>query len=435
MPIEIVTLVVLGSFFILLFLGLEVAFSLMSCALVFTLIFWTPSALYVAATSIYSQATKDIYLAVPLFIFMACLLESSGIGEDLFDIILKLFPRLPGSLGAGSVMMCTIVDAMSGLGGTGVVTIGVLTLPEMLKRGYDKRIALGCIPAGGSLGPLIPPSVLMILIGGMMGLSVGRLFAAGLIPGLIIAGIFILYIVVRCMIQPELAPSVPEERRVSWVEKLASLKGLVLPFILVVMVLGSIYTGIATPTEAAGVGAGGAAACGIINRRLSWAGLKKAMLISLRINCMVMWLLIAGNMFAAMLNATGIADLVVEFMPGEASPNLTIIMMMIIPLIMGMFIDGAAVSVICIPIFSPLVLSLGIDPYWFGTLFTISLIAGYLTPPFGMNLFYTKGIAPDSVTMSDIYSSIGPFIAAEIFVLGLVFLFPKIALWLPSLMK
>jgi tripartite ATP-independent transporter DctM subunit len=432
--IELIALVVLGSLFILLFSGLPVAFSLMSCALIFTVFFWSPSALYVASTAIISNLTKDLYLAVPMFVFMALLLERSGIAEDLFDVIYKLFPEVPAGLAVGTVFMCALVDAMSGLGGTAVITIGVLALPEMRKRGYDKRIYLGCIPAGGSLGPLIPPSVLMILIGGMMGTSVGKLFACGMIPGVLCAFLFMVYLVIRNLIQPSLAPSLPINERLPWRARVVALKGIILPVILVIIVLGSIYTGAATPTEGASVGAVGAALCGIVKRRLNFTELKEATIGSLKINCMVLWLLIGGSMFASMMSATGISALLVSYLPGPKDPMLTVIYMQIIPFIMGMFMDGAAITVICIPIFGPLILSMGVDPYWFGTLFCISLITGYLTPPFGMNLFYTKGIAPPDITMGDLYKSVTPYIIIEVGVICLVYIFPSLALWLPSLM-
>lgn len=434
MSVEMIALIVVGTLMILLFSGLPVAFSLMSCALIYTIFFWTPSALYVASTAILSNLTKDIYLAVPMFIFMALLLEHGGIAEDLFDVMYKFFPEVPGGLAVGTVFMCTLIDAMSGLGGTAVVTIGVLALPEMRKRGYDKNIYLGCIPAGGSLGPLIPPSVLMILIGGMMGLSVGKLFACGMIPGLITSALFMVYIIVRCMLKPALAPSLPIEERLPWRERMASLKGILLPVILVIMVLGSIYTGMATPTEGASIGAVGAALCGIIKKRLTLTNLMTATLASLKINCMVMWLLIGGSMFASMMSATGISALVVSILPGPETPLKALAVMMIIPFIMGMFMDGAAISVICVPLFGPVVLSMGIEPYWFGTLFCISLITGYLTPPFGMNLFYTKGIAPPDITMGDLYKSVVPYIVIEFCVIILVFIWPDLALWLASFM-
>lgn len=435
LPLEIITVLVLMPLFVLLFTGVPVAFALITSALISTLIFWTPAALYMSAMSIFVQSTKDIYIAIPLFVLMANTLESSGIGEDLFKIIFKLFPEVPGGLAVGAIVMCTLVDAMSGLGATGVVTIGILSLPQMLKHGYNKSLAVGCVPAGSSLGPLIPPSVLMIIIAGMMGLSVGKCFVAGAIPGFFIAFLFIAYIIVRCLIDPKLAPSLPIEQRVSWKVRLLSLKGIILPTVLVIAVLGSIYTGIATPTEAAGVGALGAVACGIINRRLKWANFRKALSASLRINGMVMWLLIGGSMFASMLNATGIANLIAQFMIGCEDATVALLLMMLIPLVMGMFIDGAAVSVICIPIFNNVVVSFGIEPYWFATLFTISLIAGYLTPPFGMNLFVTKGISPPEILIGDIYKGVMPFIFLEIIALVVVFIFPELALWLPSKMK
>ena len=433
MSLELITIIVLGAFFLLLFLGLPVAFSLITCALFFTIFFWSPSALYVAATTIFVQSTRDIYLAGPLFIVMAALLEHSGIGEDLFDIIYNFLPELPGGLAVGTVCMCTVLAAMTGIGATGVVTVGVIALPEMLKRGYGKKMALGCIPAGAALGPLIPPSVLMIIVAGVMGLSVGRLFAAGLIPGLMMAACFVIYIICICFFRPHLAPSIPLGERLPWKARIVSLVGAILPILLVIAVLGSIYTGVATPTEAAGVGAVGAAICASIHRRLSWLSLRKAMESTLRVTCMVLWLLVGGSMFAAMISAVGVSELIAISMMETQNPTLSLGIMMLISLIMGMFMDGIAISVICLPIFTPIVQSIGIDPYLFAILFTISLIVGYLTPPFGMNLFYTKVIAPPEITMMDLYKSALPYVLIQIIVLIIVFLMPGVSLWLPSI--
>lgn len=435
MSAEMIAVVVLGVFFLLIFSGLPVAFSLISCSLIFTVIFWTPAALYVSATAILTQSTKDIYLAGPLFIIMAALLEHAGFGEDLFDIMQKAFPEIPGSLAVGTIVMCTLIAAMTGIGATGVVTIGVLALPEMMKRGYDKKIALGCIPAGASLGPLIPPSILMIIVAGMLGLSVGKLFTAGVVPGLLMSLCFIIYVIVISILRPDLAPSIPIEDRQPLKERIKSLKGAILPILLVIAVLGSIYSGIATPTEAAGVGAGGAALCALIQGRLTWSAVKKSFESTLRLTSMIVWLIIGGSMFASMVSATGISALINDSLTGIANPSYALVIMMMIPLVLGMFIDGAAVTVICLPIFAQSVKMLGIDPYLFATLFTIALIAGYLTPPFGMNLFYTKAIAPPEVNMKDIYISVLPYVVIQLLILAICFIWPVLVLWLPGKMS
>jgi tripartite ATP-independent transporter DctM subunit len=414
--------------------GLPIAFTFIATSIVYTLLFWSPDALYVAATTIYAQSTKEVFLAIPLFVFLAAVLEQSGIAENLYDMFYKWIGRLGGGLAIGCVLMCTILDAISGLGATGIVTVGPMALPEMFKRGYDRRMAMGSIAAASALGPLIPPSVIMIIIAGFTGLSVGKLFAAGLFPGLLCSLGFIVYIVALCAVRPEKGPPISADG-ITWPERLASLRAVVLPVLLIGAVMGSIYTGAATPTEGAAVGAFGALVCAAINRQLTWSGLVRAGKASLRITCMVMWLLIGGALFATLLNALGVQEALggtLSKVHAGAGSGAVIAITMAIVFVMGMFIDGAAITVLTMPIFFPVIVSAGIDPLWFSTLFTINIVIGYLTPPFGMNLFYMKGIAPGDVSMLEIYKSIVPFVAVMIGVLVVVALLPEIAVWLPN---
>jgi tripartite ATP-independent transporter DctM subunit len=365
---------------------------------------------------------------------MANVLQFSGIVSALYTMMHKWFSGLRGGLAIGTVATCTLLAAMTGIGATGVVTMGLTAYPEMTKRGYDKSIAIGCIPPAGALGPLIPPSALMIIIGGLSALSVGRLFIGGVFPGLIMSGFFIAYIIVICWRKPHLAPALPPEERATWREKLVSLREVVLPMLLIVGVLGSIYTGAATPIEAGGVGALGALICAAIYRTLNWKNIREAIHSTLRVTCMVLWLLIGGASFASFLCASGVSHFIAEVFIGIPSPMVVVIIMMIIALIMGMFMDGSAITMICIPIFMPIVRELGVDPLWFALLFTINMIIGYVTPPFGMNLFYLKGLVPPDITMMDIYRSVLPFVVVMVITLILCFVFPDILTWLPAKM-
>jgi tripartite ATP-independent transporter DctM subunit len=435
MSIALITAIVVLGFFTLMLLGLPIAFCLISSTVIFTLLFWEPQALYVVPTTIFSQSTKEVFLAIPLFVFLAAVLERSGIAESLYDMFYKWVGRLGGGLAIGCVVICTIIDAISGLGASGIVTIGSLGLKEMFKRNYDKHMAIGCIAAGSALGPLIPPSVIMIIISGFTGLSVGKLFAGGLFPGVLCSAGFIIYIVVLCTLKPNMGPPIPRYVKVTWIERLISLRAVILPVFLILAVMGSIYTGITTPTEGAGVGAFGALICAAINRKLTLKSLYEAGRASVRTTCMVMWLLIGGSLFSSLLNAIGVQESVSQILKGIETHYGTIsvlAIMMLIVFMMGMFIDGAAITVLTMPIFFPVVLSANIDPLWFGILFTINIVTGYLTPPFGMNLFYMKGITPPEISMEDIYKSIFPYVAIMIVVLIVVIIFPQIAVWFPN---
>ena len=435
MSVAYTSTIVIFSFFSLMILGLPVAFCLIGCAAIFTLAFWNPAAIYMTATTIFNISTQDIFLAIPLFVFLAAVLESSGIVENLYDMFYKWFGQVRGGLAIGSVLMCTVCDAISGLGATGIVTVGPIAMPEMFKRRYDKRLSIGSIAAGSALGPLIPPSVIMIIISGYTGLSVGKLFAAGLFPGLLCSAGFCLYIATACLIRPNMGPAFIGDRPVHWHDRIASLKAVCLPLLLILAVMGSIYTGICTPTEGAAIGAAGALLCSAFNRRLNTMTLYKAGIQSVKITCMVMWLLIGGSMFASLLSALQIQQALGSFLTGiQSSLGSTGLLFVILGIvfIMGMFIDGAAITVLTMPVFWPVIERTGIDPLLFGALFTTDIVIGYLTPPFGMNLFYAKGITPPHINMGDIYTSIFPYVAIMTGVMMLMIYFPEIAVWLPN---
>jgi len=436
MSTGIITIILFASLLILLVLGFPLAFCFGSVAVAFILWQWSSQALFILATTAFSSWTSFILIAVPLFILMANLLERSGMADDLYDMMYKWAGPLRGGLGMGTVVICAIFAAMAGISGVATVTMGLIALPSMLRRNYDKIIAVGCISAGGTLGILIPPSIIMILYASLTGESVGKLFMGGVFPGIILASIFIAYIGIRSFFQPHLGPPIPKEERASWREKLLSLRAVILPIVLIFLVLGVIYTGICTPTEASGVGAFGALIVIIIKRRFTWQIFVDALRRTLNLTTMVMWILLGAKCFSHIYIAMGASELVHELITGfEVNRWFIIIGMQIVLFVLGCFMDPAGIIMICTPVFIPLIIKLGFDPVWFGILFTINMEIGYITPPFGFNLFYMKSLAgPMGVSMGEIYRSIIPFTLLAFIGIAIVMLFPQVALWLPSTM-
>lgn len=436
MSVEALTILIISTLILALLTSLPVAFCLFGLAALYMLIFVGPAQTVVLFLNMVNIATTDIFIAVPLFVVMAAILETSGIASAMYEMMYKWFGGLRGGLAIGTIVICTIIAAMTGIGATGVVMMGLLAYPEMMKRGYNKDLAIGCIPVGGALGPLIPPSVIMIIIAGFGQLSVGKMFIGGIVPGLLMSFLFCLYIAIRAWRQPHVAPAIPREERATWEEKLVSLKGVILPILLILLVLGSIYSGAATPTEAAGVGAMGAVICAAINRQLKWKKLKEAFLGTTRVTSMVMWLVIGGSCFATLLGMTGVRTLLQTGMLSLPVPPIVVILIMqLIGLFLGCFIDASSIIIITIPIFMPIVVQLGFDPLWFSILYTINMVIGYITPPFGANLFFTKGILPSNVTMGDIYRSVQWYLVSMFAVLIIGFVWPPLLTWLPGFMS
>ena len=436
MDIMTTTLIVFGSMLILLALGLPVAFALGGAATIFTILLWGPGGTFMIAARTFSMMRTVVLIAIPLFVFMASVLERSGIAEDLYEAMYHWVGHLKGGLAAGTVGICTILAAMTGLGGTATVIMGMIALPAMLKRGYDKKIPIGCIMAGGALGPLIPPSLVLIVYGVLAQVSVGKLFAGGLFPGLLVSSFIITYILIRCQLNPNLGPAVPPEERTGWREKITSLKAVVLPLAVIVSVLGSIYGGLATPTEAAAVGAFSVLVCSVIYRKFNWELLKESAFATMKITGFIMWILLGANMFAAVymgLGAPKLVQAVFEVVPLGYWGAL--ILIQAVWFILGCLMDSLSILMITSPLFLPLIPMFGYNPIWFGVLYPVNTEMGYLTPPFGANLFYMKGVAPKEITMGDIYRSVLPFVMLQAAGLVVCMLFPPIITWLPSLMR
>ena len=433
MDTAIFTVIITALLLLLLVMGLPVAFSLGGIAVLGVVYIWGAKGMYMVAETAYTEATSSILTAVPLFILMANVLRSSDLADDLYRMIHVWMGRLPGGLAAGTVVICAIFAAMAGISSVATVSMGLIALPAMLSRGYDKNIAVGCISAGGALGILIPPSIIMIIYGTMAEVSVGKLFMGGLAPGILLALIFCIYILIRSAMNPRLGPPVDEV--FSLRKKILALKGIILPSALIMVVLGVIYTGAATPTEAAGIGAIGSLVCAAIQRRLNWANLKDALSSTFSLTAMVLWIVIGAVAFTHVLAYAGVSDLLKEAILGlHLSKWWVFLGIQVCFFVLGMFLDPAGIIMLTTPIFVPLIMELGFDPVWFGVIFTINMEMAYITPPFGFNLFIMKAVVPKDVTINDIYRSIIPFVILQALCLLIVTIFPDLALFLPSLM-
>ncbi|MBW1679068.1 MAG: TRAP transporter large permease subunit, partial [Deltaproteobacteria bacterium] len=433
MSIELLTVLFFLSLLVFLLLGLPLSFVLGGVSIVFIYFTWGPEAFYMVAAQTWGTMNKFTLVAIPLFIFMAMILERSGVANDLYEMMYLWFGGLRGGLAIGTVVICAIFSAMCGISGAAVVSMGTIALPSMLKRNYDKRMAVGCINSGGGWGILIPPSVIMILYALISGESVGRLFAGGVFPGLMLLILVSSYIGIRCFLQPDLGPALPAEERGDWKRKLTALRAVLLPIIIVILVLGSIIFGITTPTESAAMGVLGALISALVYRQLTWKVMMEANVRTLKLTGMIMWILFGAYCFSAAYHGMGAPQLIEDIMgyiPG--GPWGTIIFIQIVIFLLAMVLDPAGIMMITVPIFLPFVIAHGFDPIWFGILFVINMEIGYMTPPFGFNLFYMKGIVPPSITMGDIYRSVIPFTIVESIGLALVMIFPEIATWLPN---
>lgn len=434
MGIEQITLLLFAALFFFLIIGTPVAFALGGVAIVFTYFLWGPQGLANVPLVLYSQMSPSL-LAIPLFLLMANVLQRSGIADELYEAIYRWSGGLPGGLAIGTVAICTIFAAMSGVSGAATIAMGLVAIPSMLKRGYSKQLAIGSVAAGGVLGIVIPPSVIMIIYATLVRVSVGQLFFSGILPGVMIAVMHMIYIGIRSGFSKSYGPPLPAEERFSWKEKIVSLKMLILPILLIFSVLGAIYGGVATPTEAAGVGAFGAIICAIVNRKFNLKLVNESVRSTLSIVCMIMWIVGSAAIFNSVYVAVGGRDLITSFVTGlDVSPYMILIFMSLTLFFLGMIMDDYAVVMLAAPIYSPLIVALGFNPVWFGCLFILNMQMAYLTPPFGFVLFYLKGIVPKGVTMGDIYLAVIPFIIIQALGVALVIIFPQIALYLPSLL-
>ncbi|MES9905227.1 MAG: TRAP transporter large permease subunit [Sedimenticola sp.] len=435
MSIEIITLLYFLCLFFALFLGLPVALGLGGTAVIFAAIF-EPRSLLTIPSAFYYTPWNNVLITVPLFLFMGSLIRFSGIAEAAYDAVYKLIGHIAGGLAMGTVKVCTIFAAITGITPPATITMGQIAYPSMIKYGYNKDIAIGSIGAGGALGALIPPSVPFIFYGLLAKVSIGALFLGGILPGLMLALFYITYIGVRCRLQPHMGPALPEEEKFTTGEKLHALVNIWPFMLLIIVVLGAIWGGIATPSEAAAFGATGAFIINLIYGKLTREVLTDSLTATVKLSGMGLWILIASNIYLNVFNSLGCQELVTSLvlsMPGGEIGIL--LMMMFIILLLGMVMDDWAIIMLCTPLFIPIIDALGIDKLWFGVLFIVNIQIAYLTPPFGFVLFWLKSVLPPDVTMGDVYRSVGPFIVLQVIGLCLIFFFPSIATWLPELLN
>lgn len=413
--------------------GAGLAFVLGAIAFISTILLWGPSALIVAVLNTFETMTSESLMAIPLYVLMASILQKSAIIDALYEAMETWSARLNGGLAVGTIIICTILAAMTGVVGAAVAAMGILALPSMLSRGYHPPLALGAICAGGTLGILIPPSVITIVYAITAQISIGQMFAAGIVPGLILAGSYIAYILIRTWINPSLAPTPDDVEDLPLAEKLGKLKSLILPAFVVLGVLGSIYTGIATPTEAAAVGVLGAALSAVVTRQLSFNMLSGAATETLRVTAMILWITIGARAFISVFVATGGADSILGFVEGfEASRWIVLGVMVLVLIFLGLFLDEIGIILLCVPVFLPIIIALDFDPLWFGVLFMITAQMAYITPPFGYTLFYLKGVLPDGIGIGQVYRGVIPFFLIQVVVLILFAVFPNLVTWLPE---
>ena len=431
---EIWALIMLAATVVLLLLGYPVAFTLGAVALLFGGVLLGLDFFALLPLRIWGIMTNFTLLAVPLFVFMGVILEKSGLAEELLETMSRLFGQLRGGMGISIVLVGALLAATTGVVGATVVTMAVIALPVMLRHGYKPELATGTIAASGTLGQIVPPSIVLILLGDIVGVPVGQLFAAAVIPGGLLIVLFIIYILLVARWRPDSAPAVtPKTGDGALLPQV--IKSLIPPLLLIFAVLGSIFFGVASPTESAAVGALGAMLLAATHRRLNLKNLREAMRSTTRMTSMVFLILVGATAFGLVFRGLGGDDLVLDLMtslPGGQWGFLLVSMLIIF--LLGFFLDFIEISFIVVPILAPIAVHLGVDPLWFAVLIALNLQTSFLTPPFGFSLFYLKAAAPPEIRMQQIYRGVLPFVAIQLAALTLVVLFPQIALWLPELM-
>ena len=453
---QIMSLAMFGSVCLVLLAGYPVAFSLAGTALGFAL-FGGATGLFdlvflqALPNRLYSTMTNDTLIAVPLFIFMGVLMERARIAESLLDSMAMLFGRLRGGLGVSVMLVGVLMAASTGIVGATVVTMGLLSLPTLLKRGYSPSLAAGTIAAAGTLGQIIPPSIILVLLGDVIStayqqaqlqmgnfapksISVGDLFLGALVPGLMLVGLYIIYLLGMAWFKPETSPAMPAEELPSASELLWKVSVAMLPpLLLIVMVLGSIIAGAATPTEAASVGAVGALLLAAIKKELNLSVLQEVMRSTTRISSMVFLILIAASVFSLVFRGYGGDEVVRDWLTGlPGGVAGAMIAVMLVMFLLGFVLDFIEITFVVVPIVGPLLLGMGLDPIWLGIMIALNLQTSFLTPPFGFALFYLRGVAPPTISTSEIYRGVVPYIVIQVIALGLIALFPALVTWLPG---
>jgi len=433
---EILVILMLVAFFGLLMLGVPVALTLATTGFAFGVMGFGPDLFNLLPARIYGVVANYQWLAIPLFVFMGVMLEKSRLADDLLDVVGHIAGGLRGGMAIGIIGVGVLMGATTGIVGATVITLGLLTLPTLLKRGYDPGIACGAICASGTLGQIIPPSLILILLADILQLSVGTLFAAAVVPGMLLAAIYCIYIVIIGMVKPEWVPPIPVaerdavSRKQLWVR---FFKVVVPPVLLVIAVLGSIIGGVAAPTEAASMGALGAILVTAFAGRFSFQVLRDACQSTTKVTAMMMFILICAQVFALAFRGLHGEDLIndmFEFLPGGVNADIWFLIALIF--FLGFFIEWIEISYIAVPLFLPVFAAQNVDLVWLGMLICVTLQTSFLTPPFGWALFFLRGVAPPEVTTRHMYMGVIPFVAMQLLAVLLVFLFPQLALWLPK---
>jgi tripartite ATP-independent transporter DctM subunit len=437
MGIGTITVLMVVALLVLMMTGMPLGISTLVVSLGLTLFKFGPPGLFLVASNVVEVLHNYSLVAVPLFVLMSSILERSGVAEDLFNAMSVVSGGIRGGVAVQTTLVSVILAAMTGVVGGEIVMLGLIALPQMIRLGYDRKLTMGTICASGILATLIPPSIVMIVFAFSAGISITDLFLAGVTPGLLYATMFILYILIRCHLQPSLAPLPPEElRNLTGIEKLRLLKGLILPLILIVWVMGSIYAGIASVTEAAGVGVFGAIFTAFVRRRLSWRMILDAVERTMYTMGRIIWLILGAVSLVGIYNVIGGTIFMKTLLTGLDLPPLGIvIVMMLILMLLGTFMEWIAIVFITVPIFAPVIVDLGFDPVWFGILFVMNMQIYFLSPPFGPAAFWLKSVAPEDVTLQEIFMGVLPFIGLQIIGMFLVLFFPGIAMWLPNLIS
>lgn len=434
MDVLIVALMFPGLF-LLIFAGIPIAFSLMLVSVAAGWFSFGPIIFQQLYGSVYSASSNFVLSSIPLFVLMGAILEKSGIAKNLFDAIQMWIGRLPGGLALTTIAMAAVFAAASGVVGAVEIMIGLMAIPAMRAYKYNHSLIAGTICAGGSLGTIIPPTVIVVVYAALAQLSIGSLFAAIIFPGIIMLSLFGLYILGRCIIRPQDGPTtVNAELSIPMNEKLkVTFKALVPPLLLMFAVLGSLLGGIASPTEAAAVGVGGAFILAMLNGGVTLGAINESLSLTVRITSMILLIVAGGTMFTGIFAVNGggdiVADLARSFGDGDAS---VIIFFLLVTFILGFVLDWTSIVLICIPIFTPVIRDMNIDPIWFATMVLVTIQTSYLTPPMASSIFYLKSIAPKEITYGQMCRGVLPFIAAQVITLAIVAFFPEVATWLPN---
>lgn len=421
------TVVMFTMLLALLVSGIPLAYVTLLVALVFALGWFGPMVVPLITSRVYSFVSSFVFVSVPMFVLMAAILDRSGIARDLFDAMKLLAGRLRGGVAIQTIAVAVILAAMSGIIGGEIVLLGLVALPQMLRLGYDKHLAIGVVCAGGALGTMVPPSIVLIIYGLTANVSVGDLFTAAFLPGIMLASFYVIYVLIRAHLNPAMAP-VQEGPPVPTAEKIRLLKGLILPLLVVTGVLGSIYGGIASVTEASAVGVAGVMLSTLVRGEFTFSLLKGAALQTLRTVGMIVWIGIGASALVGVFNLMGGIKFVSDLITGISdNPTIILLFMMLILFVLGMFLDWVGIALLTMPIFVPIIVTLGYDPVWFGVLFCMNMQVSFLSPPFGPAAFYLKSVAPPDISLATIFRSLVPFIGMQILALAMLILFPAIA--------